>query len=339
MSPSLLPDAADLAPVQQAITEALDRVARLCDLELQCDIEPVATLCSHVELYRGKMLRPTMVMLSGMVCQPDHVSISPQHDTIAAVCELVHMATLVHDDILDEAKTRRGGQTVNQLHGNEAAVILGDYLIAAAFHLCSTLDDPHISRLIGQVSMTMCAGELLQLHHRNDLSLTLDEYHQILNRKTAALIGISCRLGARCAGASQPIQGALDQFGKLLGVAFQIQDDLLDLTGDETVVGKTLGKDLEKGKLTLPLIHHLSCLDDSQRTQAETQIRSWFDTNPQDIQEQLIDRLSSTQSIEHARTQAALLVNKAKDCLADLPQNPAHRCMDHLADAVIARSY
>ena len=180
------------------------------------------------------------------------------HTVIATVVEMVHMATLVHDDVLDEAELRRKGATINHLRGNEAAVLLGDYLISHSYHLCSGLDSQFASRLIGRTTNRVCEGELLQLDNRNNLDLDEETYLQIIERKTASLCAACCLLGAKFAGAERRRRSAaLETYGLSLGIAFQIQDDILDLVGDAGAVGKTLGIDVEKGKLTLPLIHFL----------------------------------------------------------------------------------
>lgn len=251
--------------LSRAVSLGLERVVERFDAQLLSPLSPVADLCRHVERYRGKMLRPTVALLSGIACSPDADSAEPEslltHElvSVAAVCEMVHMATLVHDDVLDEADTRRRGPTVNSLHGNEPAVILGDYLIAAAYHLCSQLDSQAAALAIGRACMDVCAGELLQLHHRENFELDEPTYFEIVARKTGELVSVACELGARLApgGCAPGAPDALASFGRNLGIAFQIQDDLLDLTGEERVVGKSVGKDSEKGKLTLPLIHHL----------------------------------------------------------------------------------
>ncbi len=213
-------------------------------------------LVKHVSRFRGKMLRPCLVLLSGRACSGDQ-PLSEAHTVIATVVEMVHMATLVHDDVLDEAELRRKGATINHLRGNEAAVLLGDYLISHSYHLCSGLDSQFASRLIGRTTNCVCEGELLQLDNRNNLDLDEQTYLQIIERKTASLCAACCLLGAKFAGAEPAHVAALETFGMSLGTAFQIQDDILDLVGDASCVGKTLGIDVEKGKLTLPLIHFL----------------------------------------------------------------------------------
>ncbi|MBK7405500.1 MAG: polyprenyl synthetase family protein [Phycisphaerales bacterium] len=326
----------ELGPIQMMLGEGLLRVEQRFDEQLASELLPVERLCAHVERYRGKMLRPALVMLSGLACGAS--GISEEHVTIAAVCEMVHMATLVHDDVLDEAENRRRGRTVNHLYGNEAAVILGDYLIAGAYHLCTSIGSVEAARAIGEVSMTLCGGELLQLHYRDDYSLDEATYFAILERKTAALIGVSCRLGAQLAGAAPAVQEALDRFGRRLGVAFQIQDDLLDLLGEERVVGKSVGKDLEKGKLTLPVLLHLGHLDPGERGSFLELLERAGEGDAAAAGE-LRDRLVSSGAVEAARARARTLVEEAREGLRAAPRGPAREMLDLMARAVVERRY
>src|SRR6202042_2831389 len=159
------------------------------------------TLIKHVSRFRGKMLRPMLVLLAGKSCGSRELT--DAHVTIATVVEMVHMATLVHDDVLDEAELRRKGATINHLRGNEAAVMLGDYLISHSYHLCSSLDSQYASRLIGRTTNQVCEGELLQIHNRNNLDLDEETYLQIITCKTATLCAACCLLGATFAGANE----------------------------------------------------------------------------------------------------------------------------------------
>jgi octaprenyl-diphosphate synthase len=332
-----------LAGVQGTIADFLASVERRFEDQLASDLPPVSGLCRHVEHYRGKMLRPTLVALCGLA-SGDSGRLGADHVTLAAVCEMVHMATLVHDDVLDDADTRRRGRTVNRLHGNEAAVILGDYLIASAYHLCSQLDSQSAALLVGQASMTMCAGELLQLHHRDDFSLDEATYFEIVDRKTAALIGLSCRLGAMASGASDEIAQRLETFGRRLGTAFQIQDDLLDLTGDESTVGKSVGRDLAKGKLTLPMVHHLAMAPATGRGRALELLEVACDDRGGDRAAASARRLAAllvqTGSLEYARTEAARLVAEARDLLtAAVPDSPARQALLEAAEKVVSRAF
>ncbi len=329
-------------PITSFLTEQLDQVMVIFERQLASDMSAVNSLCMHVEQYRGKMLRPTLVLLSGLAVgqktevrgQRSEVSglaLSENHRIVAAVTEMIHMATLVHDDVLDEAEVRRRGATVNHLWGNEAAVILGDYLISNAFHLCSTAGDPAINLALGQITNTLCEGELVQLHHRNNYSIDESMYLEIIRRKTASLIGECCRLGALLSGADERICKALRDYGTKLGIAFQIQDDLLDLVGDQDVVGKSLGKDLDKGKITLPIIYHLESAAQPQRGEA---LRMIMHHESQALRLRLIESGAVRRTSEAAKK----LVSQAKAELAAIPANPATEMLAIMADTVATRS-
>lgn len=323
----------------EIISAFLGRVSGIFDAQLESDLAPVATLVKHVESYRGKMLRPTLVGLCGLAVKPS-VELTREHAVIGAVCEMVHMATLVHDDVLDEAETRRKGLTVNRLRGNEPAVILGDLLIAASYHLCSQLQDQRAALAVGHASMVMCQGELLQLHHRDDFALDEKTYFAIVERKTAALIATACELGAARSGASPEACTKLAGYGRSLGIAFQIQDDVLDLTGEEEVVGKTLGKDLEKGKLTLPLIHHLASVTGKERGKSLLLLEEACEghASSADAAVTLRKAVIETGSLDYARSVALRLVSEAKAEIASIEQSAAKAGLIAAADAVVNRS-
>jgi len=356
---SLLELPTELLPLQGLLAHALQRVEHVFDQQLRSDIPVVNRLCEHVERYRGKMLRPTLVMLSALAASPkgaqpaldaaggegdpaDSSLITDSHIAVAAVCEMIHMATLVHDDVLDEADVRRRGATVNRLHGNEAAVILGDYLISAAFNLSSSIPGEagrETSLLIARTGMTLCAGELLQLDRRGDFSIDESMYFEIVDRKTASLIAAACRLGARLTpGAAPAVADAMDSIGRKLGVAFQIQDDLLDLTGVQEVVGKSLGKDVVLGKLTLPVIHHLASASPMQRGRTLSLVSDSGEAKASHA-DQLRAALESTDSLTYARKAAETLVDESKRLIDALPPTLARGCLFAMADAVVNRAF
>jgi len=343
---SELPTLSDeLIPVQCAIVAALARVNERFDRQLRSDLPPVTRLCQHVERYRGKMLRPTLVFACGLAAgRPgggdDPYPISDDHVTVAAVCEMIHMATLVHDDVLDEAEVRRRGQTVNKLSGNEAAVILGDYLIASAYHLCSQLEAQATALLVAHTSMTLCAGELLQLSHRGDFSLDEPTYYEIVGRKTASLVALACRLGAERSGASEADARRFERYGSRIGIAFQIQDDLLDLTGRQAALGKPVGQDLAKGKLTLPMIHHLGAVAPAERGRSLLLLEKACVEGPgaADAAAGLLRALEASGSVEHARGAAEGLVAEAKEELSGVGESLARRLLIELADSVVNRA-
>ena len=215
------------------IATEMSAVSDVFEKHLECEHDSINKLCVYLEKYRGKMLRPSLVMLCGLATGG---SLGNDHRVIAAVVEMIHMATLVHDDVLDESEVRRRGKTINELYGNEMAVMLGDYLISNSFHLCSTIGNPVINTFLGGVTNTLCEGELIQLHNRNNLNIDVDTYDTIVRKKTASLIGASCRLGALLSGADDDVICGMERFGVASGIAFQITDDVLDLVAQDLIL-------------------------------------------------------------------------------------------------------
>jgi octaprenyl-diphosphate synthase len=261
---------------------------------------------------------------------------------LAAVMEMIHMATLVHDDVLDEARVRRRGATINHLRGNEAAVMLGDYLISHAYHLCSGLGDADLARRVADATNTVCEGELLQLANRNNWQLDERTYFEIIRRKTASLCGACCALSATMHGADAATAERLGAYGQKLGIAFQIVDDLLDLVGAEQTVGKSLGRDLAKGKLTLPLIRHLQTLTPAQQRRRVQRFDIWAQGGSDDGQdaqelEALRREVVQGDAIDYAKTRAMELAASAKQAALALPDSDARACLLDLADKVVDR--
>lgn len=349
--------------VNQRLGEYLADVAERFAGELRSDLTCVNELVGHIERYRGKMLRPTLVLISSIAVgadDEDAISTTDAHRVLATVVEMVHMATLVHDDILDEAEMRRRGATINNLSGNETAVMLGDYLISHAYHLCSSIGRTDISRAVAAATNVVCEGELLQLSNRNNFELDEATYFEIIRRKTASLCGLCCRLSAELSprNLGPGVSEALRAYGEKLGIAFQIIDDVLDLTGDQDKVGKTLGRDLEKGKLTLPLIHHLNSADAGRRDEMRGLLdivtkRIADESDPTKVNgngngkvsvsscvSQIRELLQGGESIGYARARAKRLVDQAKAAICEtLPESDARSIMLSMADAVLSREY
>lgn len=221
-----------------------------------------------IELYvayaiqsNGKRLRPALALLAGGATG----AILPEHGDLATIVELIHAATLVHDDILDHADLRRGQPTANAKWGNSLAVLLGDCLFAHSLRLASAFEDNRMCRTIAAAASEVCSGEIIQTQRRFDLNLTVPDYFRILEMKTGALFAVATRLGGLLNGASEEVQKGLHDFGMRLGTAYQIYDDCLDLAGDEGKAGKTLGSDLRRGKLTLPVLHLLQTSTPQER--------------------------------------------------------------------------
>jgi octaprenyl-diphosphate synthase len=285
------------------------------------------SIVQHLKQYRGKRLRPALVLLAGHACG----KVTRSHHVLGAVVEMIHTATLVHDDVLDEADTRRHLQTVNAAWGTKTSLLLGDMLFSAAFRLCSTVD-AKACEWIGDATNRVCAGELLQVSQAGNLDLSEDEYFEIVAGKTGALTECCMRLGAHYAGASRDVIDRLADYGRNLGIAFQIADDVLDLNGDAFAAGKTLGTDLEQQKLTLPMIRALVELpiDEAQRLREAIRLGAAND---------VVDALAATGAMESVETDARRLACAARRALSILPSSPYRTALEHIADWAIRRDH
>src|SRR4051794_24056188 len=221
--------------VERFIGNELLQVEQIFRAELESRNPYVADIFAHASHFRGKRLRPMLLLLSGSATG----DISDAHRVLAAVVEMIHTATLVHDDVLDEAETRRHVATVNARWNNETSVLFGDYLFTHAFHLASSLDTTLACRLIGRATNLVCEGELTQIRERGNLDLTEEAYLRIIDGKTAELCAVACFLGAHFADADESVVRNLEQYGRSVGIAFQISDDLLDILGSEDETGKS----------------------------------------------------------------------------------------------------
>ena len=305
--------------------EAADRVFSAA---LAAYRSPVAPLVSHLRHYRGKRLRPALLLLTAKAVG----GVVPAHHTLAAVVEMIHTATLVHDDVLDEADTRRHARTVNAEWGNKVSILLGDMLFTHAFHLTSSVDR-RACELIGEATNRVCAGELKQVCERGNLHLTEADYFAIVDGKTAALTEVSTRLGALYAGASEELADRLTEYGRNLGIAFQVADDLLDLTGDEGKAGKTLGTDLEQQKLTLPVIHALNQLPSAEADGFRDVLRS-----PDPARRAKVAAvLERTGSVAYARRRAEEFSRNARAALDGLPASECRTILERLTDWSVRR--
>ncbi|NQT14189.1 MAG: polyprenyl synthetase family protein [Planctomycetes bacterium] len=313
------------APIRQE----LDEVEGILLGELTSRFPFVDRLVKHGFRLGGKRLRPALVLLSGKACG----RLEPSHVTLAAVVEMIHTATLIHDDVLDEATIRRHLDTVNARWDNEASVLLGDFLFTCAISMASSLESTFACRAIGEAGKTMCEGELRQIQTRGDYDLSEEEYIDIIAGKTAALCACCCRMGAHYAGADPERAEAYAQFGQNLGIAFQIVDDVLDLLGDEATTGKSLGTDLLKEKPTLPLIRLLSVLDDQPRAELVAVL-----SRPEARhREALKIELERSDAISYAREKAISFARQATEALPSPLSSPADHTLRQLAEFVVAR--
>ena len=292
----------------------------------------VRELVDHVRGFGGKRLRPALVLLAGRAVDPARVTAI--HARLGAVVELIHTATLVHDDILDGALLRRRRPTLHRMEGTEVAVLLGDFLLASAYAEAASLSDRMAARYLAEITRQVCQGEVLQVHERGDLDLPEATYLEIIEKKTAVLYAASCRVGGYYAGGTEAQVQALDRYGREIGMAFQIVDDVLDLVGDEAEVGKSLGTDLARQKMTLPLLHFFRTGPSAEVARVREALRAgrgaesapWIRT-----------AVHEAGSVEFARGRAEDYVASATRHLDALPESPARRTLANVAGYVLQR--
>ncbi len=316
-----------LAPIQNELVQ----FEKLLHDQLSSEHNCVQTLLEHGRRMGGKRMRPALLFLSAQAFGP----VSEDHLKLAVVVEMIHTATLIHDDVLDKAESRRHLPTMNSITGNETSVLVGDFLFTKAFHLASSLPTTYACRAIGNATNVVCEGEIRQIHSKGKFAVSQSEYLEIIEAKTAALCAVSSQLGAHYAGATEPQIEAMREYGNLLGTSFQIADDILDIVGDDKKTGKSLGTDFEQNKPTLPLIHFLSVA-----SQADLKAMNELSNLGSDFHiSDFISLLDQYESLQYARDFAAGIANRAKQIALTLPENESSNCLAMLPDFVVARSH
>lgn len=328
MSPSDIRLARLIAP----IVPGMERMREVIERQLLESSRSVGDMTDHISRFRGKQLRGALVLLSGEATG----NTTDEHPSIAAIVEMIHLATLVHDDVLDGATVRRRVACVNQRWDNQVAILLGDFLYARAFALSTDLSSRLASRTLAEATRRLCVGEIDQAALRYDFELSQEEYERIAGAKTATLYAAACELGARYPGGREDVGAEMRQYGWEIGLAFQIIDDCLDVVGDEQVVGKSVGNDVEDGKITLPVLRAYALAGDAQRAR----IREVF-TRP-DIGRR-IDALRQVcdleAGVEYAFARATQLVESARSRANALPASEPRAALLELGDFVLERNW
>jgi len=314
------------------IADELEQTEQILRDELSSKDPYVDQLVKYGFRLGGKRLRPALLLLTAKACG----DICREHLVLAAVVEMIHTATLVHDDVLDEASLRRKLATVNSRWDNETSVLLGDFLFTHAFHLASTLPSNYACRTIGKSTNKVCEGELRQKGNRGDLQIGEEVYFSIIEAKTAELCACACELGAHFAGGDPRLSESLADYGRHLGIAFQIVDDMLDIWGDESSTGKSLGTDLAKQKATLPVIRLLATLGKEQRDSLLELIEN---ADPESRRELLLPYLNDSDARDYARAAAQHHVDAAAAKIDLLPDSPAKEVLAGLPHFVVHRSH
>ena len=266
---------------------------------------------------QGKRLRPALSLLSGMAASGSTYALGDRHIDLAVIVELIHIATLVHDDVVDQAELRHNQPTSRALWGSEIAVLLGDCLFAHALKLASAFPTTEVCRHVSEATNTVCSGEILQTRRRFDPTLTITEYLKMIEMKTAALFSVSCNLGAFLTNATASVRQMLSDYGHYLGAAYQIYDDCVDIFGEESREGKSLGSDLACGKFTLPVLFYLDQAPPRQRPAFVEELNQLARIGREPVQQILDEHHAlehSLHTLDHYLEQAQAILDCLEDC-------------------------
>ncbi len=296
---------------------------------LQSEVPLVAQVSQYIIAAGGKRLRPALVLLmcGALGYRGD------QRFNLAAVVEFIHTATLLHDDVVDESTLRRGRSTANEVFGNPASVLVGDFLYSRAFQMMVEVGDMRIMQTLAEATNVIAEGEVLQLMNMHDAALSEEGYLRVIRSKTAKLFEASARLAALLAQSSPAVEQHCAAYGQALGTAFQVIDDVLDYDGDVSEMGKNLGDDLREGKVTLPLIIAMQRGTEAERTI----IRQAIETGGIEQMAQIIAIVQQTGALQATRDAAAAEAQRALDALQTLPKNPYSASLEQLASQLLAR--
>jgi octaprenyl-diphosphate synthase len=309
-----------IRPVQPFLEEVSTNLAQQVDA-----FDPeIAAYARYALTNQGKQIRPALVALSGAAAGRLNDSLV----TVAVIIEMVHLATLVHDDIMDEAEMRRRRPTLAANWGNEVSVLLGDCLFSHALCLAASFPTPEVCRAVAAATNVVCTGEILQTNQRRHFNLNRAEYFKALQMKTGELFALSCDLGAHLAGATPTARAAIREYGMALGTAYQLFDDCLDLFGSEEAVGKSLGTDLACGKLTLPILILLEQGTDSEQAQIKESIENW---NPKNFP-QIFELLARHNALNQSQTIIYQQIERAQEAVARVSQSENSQALVALGD-------
>lgn len=320
-----------MADVWEAYRAELDEVDDYIRKNLASSVTLVNTVAAHILSSGGKRIRPLLLLLSARLC--GNTSAVPQ--SLGSLIEFIHTATLLHDDVVDDADLRRGRQTARKVWGNQVSILVGDYLYSHAMREIVTFRNHAINDVLAEACSRMAEGEVLQLCHHGSVAMTEDDYLRIVEHKTASLIAASCRIGAIISRASEEQEAALFRFGEYIGIAFQMADDTLDYTANGASLGKTLGQDLREGKITLPLLHLLRHCPESDREMIEDRLETRT-MSEADLQ-RIIALMQEYGSIVYAMDRARAYVAAATRSLALFEDSLAKRALVIVADYMVNR--
>lgn len=320
-----------LDAIQSCILDDIQAVNTVIQHSLHSDVTLVNQVAHYIINSGGKRLRPMLVLLSAGLLG----NIKPEHHQLAAVVEFIHTATLLHDDVVDESLKRRGQNTANALFGNAASVLVGDFVYSRAFQMMVSVQNMRVMEVLSNATNVIAEGEVLQLLNVHNADITDDAYLQVIHYKTAKLFEAATRLGAIISNASPADEEALGLYGMHIGTAFQLIDDVLDLSGNALEIGKNLGDDLSEGKPTLPLLYAMR-----HGTTAETEtIKRAIENGGLDDLATVLNAVERTGAIAYVRQIARNEMKLATDSIAYFADSPYKQAMLNLAEFSVSRHY
>lgn len=316
--------------IKQPVAKELDEFEKYFRNSLRTSHSLLTTIIQYLVSRKGKRIRPLLIFLSaGLVGE-----INQRTFIGATMVELLHTATLIHDDVVDEAKERRGILSINAKWNNKIAVLLGDYLLAKGLLVSVENNEFEFLKILSNAVKLMSEGELLQIQTAKSLEISEERYFEIIYSKTASLISACCEIGCLSASDSSEDRAKLKEFGRLIGLAFQIRDDIFDYEGSSGIIGKPVGNDIRERKVTLPLIYALNSAPENLAQNVFDKVKS--KSKRKDIRE-IIQFVIEYDGITKSRNRAQTLVDKAKEILMEFPDNPARQSLLLLSDYIIER--
>lgn len=320
-----------LAFIQSRIADDMNAVDAVIRRSLHSEVVLINQVADYIVNSGGKRLRPALVLLSAGVFG----KIAPAHHELAAIVEFIHTATLLHDDVVDESSMRRGRETANTLFGNAASVLVGDFIYSRAFQMMVDIQNMRVMEVLAEATNIIAEGEVLQLLNIHDADVTDEAYLKVINYKTAKLFEAATRLGAIICNASATDEQAMAEYGMRLGTAFQLIDDVLDLSGESTEIGKNLGDDLAEGKPTLPL---LFAMRNGNAQQRDT-IRHAIEQGGLEELPTVIQAVKETGALDHVRKLARQEADIGCAAIAHMPTSDYHTALVNLANFAVDRSF
>ena len=319
--------------VFELISDELEQVEKKIGAESVASVDVVTAIGQYLQSSGGKRLRPSLLLLSAKLAG----RAGPTAIHLGAVVELIHAATLVHDDVIDAAETRRGRPSSNVKWGNHTCVLAGDWLYMQAFQMALRERSFAILDLLIGLTQRMIEGELLQLEHIGRIDVTEADCMELVDRKTACLFSVCARLGALAAGPDTGTQDRLGEYAWNLGMAFQLVDDVLDFTAREKTLGKPVGGDLREGKVTLPLVYALECASPAERRLVETILQR---RNYEEVPfARILALLEKYRGIERVKDRAQAFTDKARQIIAEFPDSPYQRALTAVTELVTERDH